>query len=83
MDALLEQRTESHGLSERPVSRSRLHHLHASLQDTLDTLVNHKLRSVGRRGAEALANVHQSLFQHAGVGRLENNIIYILQHDAF
>lgn len=71
MNALLEQGTKGHGLSQCPVGRARLNHFHASFQDTLDTLVHNKLRSVRRRGAEALADVHQRLLKHAGVGRLE------------
>lgn len=77
VNALLQQGAEGHSLRKRPVYGSVLHHLHASLEDTQQTLVDFELGGVRRRRRESSADVNQSLFNHTCGGHLVTITYYL------
>jgi hypothetical protein len=71
MDTLFEQGSKSHGLTKSPIGSTSLDHLHAGLEDALETSVDDELGSIGWGRGEALADVNEGVLLDAGGADLE------------
>ena len=62
VDSFFQEGSISHGFGQSPIDSAIFHHFHTRFQDSGHGFVNDKVISIGRSGAEAFANVSQSLF---------------------